>query len=440
MTVMLVGAVALSVGLIWAALAWLGVPNRSGQSVTVTEVLEVIKISLAIVAGTGGVVALIVAYRKQRVTEVGEQREQAKLYAERFDKAADKLGSESGAVRLAGIHALASLADDWVGGRQMCIDVLCAYLRMPRGSRPDATNPEGLVAWHGMAEVRATAIRLISAHLQRGAPIPWHGHDFDFTGVTFDTRASFATAVFSAGKVRFDGAVFSGGRVTFDGAVFSGGTVSFDGASFSGGEVRFLRATFSGSTVSFEDAAFSAGTVGFDEATFAGGKVRFPRASFSGGRVSFDGATFSNGTVSYHNAAFSGGSISYIGALFSGGYVSFGGATFSAGIFSFEDARFATGAITFSGSIFSGGMVRFDRATFRGSSIAFANADFAGSTVAFDNSIFDYAPLFRDAKFSGGVVDLRLVQWGSWTAHLPEQAPGLLLATTDSVTEDAVEC
>ncbi|MFC4587558.1 hypothetical protein [Sphaerisporangium corydalis] len=63
-------------------------------------------------------VALVVAYRKQRVTEAGESRKQAKLHAERFDKAGDKLGNDSAAVRLAGVHALAALADDWTGGRQ----------------------------------------------------------------------------------------------------------------------------------------------------------------------------------------------------------------------------------------------------------------------------------------------------------------------------------
>src|SRR5690606_24918371 len=30
-----------------------------------------------------------------------------------------------------GVYAMASLADDWEQGRQMCIDVLRAYLRMP---------------------------------------------------------------------------------------------------------------------------------------------------------------------------------------------------------------------------------------------------------------------------------------------------------------------
>ncbi|GAA1299463.1 hypothetical protein Psi02_62700 [Planotetraspora silvatica] len=49
---------------------------------------------------------------------------QSKLFAERFYKAREMLGSDSAAVRLAGVHALASLADDWVGGRQMRANVV----------------------------------------------------------------------------------------------------------------------------------------------------------------------------------------------------------------------------------------------------------------------------------------------------------------------------
>ncbi|WP_436528544.1 hypothetical protein [Actinoplanes sp. HUAS TT8] len=89
------------------------------------------KIALAVVAGIGGVVALTVAYRKQGHAEAAERRENTKLFSERFGKAAEQLGSDKAAVRLAGVYAMAGLADDWIIGRQTCIDVLCAYLRKP---------------------------------------------------------------------------------------------------------------------------------------------------------------------------------------------------------------------------------------------------------------------------------------------------------------------
>ena len=50
---------------------------------------------------------------------------------ERFATAADQLDSGKPAVRLAGVYAMADLADDWAENRQTCVDVLCAYLRMP---------------------------------------------------------------------------------------------------------------------------------------------------------------------------------------------------------------------------------------------------------------------------------------------------------------------
>jgi hypothetical protein len=60
---------------------------------------------------------------------------------ERFGRAADQIGSEQAAVRLAGVYAMAKLADDWAEERQTCIDVLCAYLRMPY--TPPPLTPSG---------------------------------------------------------------------------------------------------------------------------------------------------------------------------------------------------------------------------------------------------------------------------------------------------------
>ncbi|KUF14698.1 hypothetical protein AT728_29285 [Streptomyces silvensis] len=55
-------------------------------------------------------VALIVAYRRQRVDEDGALREATRLHTERFTTAVSQLEA-SPAVRLGGAHALAGLAD-----------------------------------------------------------------------------------------------------------------------------------------------------------------------------------------------------------------------------------------------------------------------------------------------------------------------------------------
>ena len=65
------------------------------------------------------------------------------MFNERFTAIAAQLGDNKAAVQLAGVHAMAGLADDWATNRQTCIDVLCAYLRMPYepDPGPEADTP-----------------------------------------------------------------------------------------------------------------------------------------------------------------------------------------------------------------------------------------------------------------------------------------------------------
>jgi hypothetical protein len=72
-----------------------------------------------------------------------QERELAstRLLNERFTTAAGQLGDDKPAVRLAGVYAMAGLADDWPQQRQTCVDVLCAYLRMPYEPDPGDEAP-----------------------------------------------------------------------------------------------------------------------------------------------------------------------------------------------------------------------------------------------------------------------------------------------------------
>ena len=154
---------------------------------------------------------------------------------------------------------MAGLADDWEENRQTCVDVLCAYLRMPYEPDPgdEAPEPERL-AFRASREVRHTVIRVIAAHLKDGAAVSWQGLDFDFTGVVFD-GGDFTGATVLRRHGQLPRRQFSGG-VTFTGAEFSGGPSlhqrhvlrrqgHFRGAEFSGGRVSFNGAMFSGGTV-----------------------------------------------------------------------------------------------------------------------------------------------------------------------------------------------
>src|SRR5438876_10392735 len=119
-----------------------------------------------IIAGALTVIGTLVAqYFGRRATSkqlsrtLGEQR--TRTLNERFATAAEQLGSDKPAVRLAGVYAMAGLADDWEENRQTCVDVLCAYLRMPYEPDPgqDAPKPQRL-AFQAIREVRHTVIRV----------------------------------------------------------------------------------------------------------------------------------------------------------------------------------------------------------------------------------------------------------------------------------------
>ncbi len=191
------------------------------------------------------------AQREQLERTLAEQH--VRTLNDRFATATEKLGLDKPpTVRLAGVYAMAGLADDWEDNRQACIEVLSGYLRMPYAQEPGAGEEERL-GFLADREVRHTVIRVVTAHLRDGAKVSWQGRNFDFTGVVFD-GGSFRGAKFSGSGVDFIGAKFPSGRVDFGEAEFSSGKVAFGGAEFSGGAVDFRGARFSGGEVDFSGA------------------------------------------------------------------------------------------------------------------------------------------------------------------------------------------
>ena len=230
-------AVSFTVAVVGLALAWLawvllGVAGfRRHGPPALNNTVGVLQLVFASVAGAGALVALIVAYRRQKIAEADSAHDRTRVFNERFTTIAAQLGDAQPAVRLAGVHAMAGLADDWKSNRQTCIDVLCAYLRLPYEPDPgeQALAPERL-AFRASREVRHTVIRVISAHLSGAATVSWQGLNFDFTGVVFDNGGDFSHAKFTGGTATFNGAEFTGGRVDFGLAEFTGGTVNFSDA------------------------------------------------------------------------------------------------------------------------------------------------------------------------------------------------------------------
>lgn len=275
----------------------------------------------ATATATGAVIALVVNYRKQRDAEEGR-------FAQQFADAAAQLGSVAPAVRIAGVYAIAALADRNEKHRQQCIDALCGYLRLPydpeAGARHLASrtierpsgpveHPATITTIHSYRpedrEVRLTIIRVIRDHLRDPkAPTTWCGRDLDFTAVVFDGGD-------------FSGARFTGGQVSFGGAQFTGGVISFKSAKFLGGNVAFSGAHFCGASVEFYQAEFKSGVTWFTMARFSGGAVGFMMTQFAGGIVSFEDAEFTGSVVDFLAARFTGGHVTFKGAEFTGGQV-----------------------------------------------------------------------------------------------------------------------
>ncbi|MEV5452263.1 hypothetical protein [Streptomyces sp. NPDC052535] len=159
---------------------------------------DLVKLSFGVVAGAGALVALVVAYRRQRVDEAGVHREATRLHTERFSVAVDKLGSDSPAVRLGGVHALAGLADDAPDDslRQTCIDVLCAYLQLPFTPDPgdDPAHQEEHHRYLALRKVRHTILRLIGDHYRRPKGPAAPGRDTTSTLPASPSTASWTSA------------------------------------------------------------------------------------------------------------------------------------------------------------------------------------------------------------------------------------------------------
>lgn len=287
---LLVGA-GTSLLLLWV-FGWPSLP-RSTQF-TAANTIELLKIVLAVIAGFGGVVLLSVNHRKQKVAEGDhrlalrqEEREKSKLLNERFAAAAEQLAHDSQQVQLAGVYALAGLADDWDDGRQKCVEVLISYLRL---------------AEPGESEVVDTIFRTFRERLTTDTP--WCDLDYDFTGmklVDMDFREfTFRGAVildhvsFGGEETTFAGTRFEG-RLRCHGTEFLAVTTNFRGTVFAG-EADFLAARFT--DVELSAASFDGGRLSFAECSFRGavhgeglllhrGVLRFDRCHFENAEIRF---------------------------------------------------------------------------------------------------------------------------------------------------------
>ncbi|MCC8249145.1 pentapeptide repeat-containing protein, partial [Saccharothrix luteola] len=265
----------------------------SATSFTTTELLDLLKIGLAVVGGLGAVVALAVAYRKQQVSEAAhhiaawqEQRERTKFLNERYGKAAEQLGHDKSAVRLAGVYAIVGLADDWPAQRQTCVDVLCGYLRMPY---PEDSSER---------QVRQAIITTLLDHSWDNA---WDTKAvvIDFRNVEFEnldlSRRTFA------GNFNFDHAVFHGDLTDFGSTTFTG-VVTFRGARFKSKSTLFSEITGRDAVIDFSEATFSGDLVEFSESRLTNTTVDFNGATVEDAQVNFEWGVSENSAIRWDRA------------------------------------------------------------------------------------------------------------------------------------------
>nr|WP_232541370.1 pentapeptide repeat-containing protein [Nocardia bovistercoris] len=210
---------------------------------------------------------------------------------------------------------MGALADDWHSRDrqdevQVCIDVLCGYLRLPylreHGdshltkrviSRPrnnlDRNSARGAVEDHfeyrqNDREVRQTIVKVIASRLKKDEEHPWSICDFDFSDAVFE-NANFSEVLFE-GNANFDGAEFYSDKWTvFMGSIFEG-DASFDGAKFHEKETLFMWTLFK-EAANFNNAEFYGDLTAFDGAAFAGGAL-FRKAKFYSTDTFFTGMVF----------------------------------------------------------------------------------------------------------------------------------------------------
>jgi uncharacterized protein YjbI with pentapeptide repeats len=353
--------------------------------------LEAIKTAGTIVIGSGGAVALWLAVRRQRTAELAiaqkdrelrqkdhDQAHTARDAVERrvtelYTMAAAQLGSEHAHVRIAGIYALERLAQNNPDQRQVIVNVLCAYLRMPHTTDDtDSTEPDPDRELRRTQErqVRLTAQRLLTTHLRRD-----HSGDAFWPDITLDL-AGATLLDFNLDRCHLHGA-------TFDAARFHG-TAEFSLTEFTG-PLAFSNTRFTG------DARFI-NTAWVEPADFTQARfdhnANFAKATFRS-NATFDGTQFEG------NADFSGTRFDYVW---------------------FDNARFAQTA-KFDGARFTGrtqfgadehnaphfnGRTYFRAAQFD-QDVGFSGTRFA-DTVVFDDAVFHDFVSFNDAVFADSAI------------------------------------
>lgn len=304
-------SVAVVAGLSWLFAAyetarwrpWLHEPRLSQD-----RLFDIIRNAVTTAAALGVGITLFFSYRRQRTTEATQritaeaqltaaaaqdtaakalelsnkqyelerERRQDAVVADlrsRYSRAADQMGEPALASKLAGVFALATLADDWdrqensFADRQTCIDLLVAtYRASAEGTEPGALETKSAI-WRTVID----RFKSKSNHGRR-----WVGSHLDFSGIrnpdsglidlridgSLDfSRTTSDKPMLVQATTLVDGGVLSFARsrherIEFQGCSFSGGILDLSGVAV-GHRVAFLGCVFDGTFLVLSNAATS---------------------------------------------------------------------------------------------------------------------------------------------------------------------------------------
>ncbi|AGZ45066.1 hypothetical protein AFR_34040 [Actinoplanes friuliensis DSM 7358] len=268
----------------------MGLANQAIPASRPQAQIDAVKTGLSVAAGIAAAGALMLAVRRQRLAEIAHLSQDhdaaEKRKNEMYVKAVEQIASERPQVRMAGFYALEQLGQNNPEVRQMVVDVICAYLRMPFVPPPeayripywarDAANDLALMSLEGrldeahQARFEEWQVRMLAQEildhktLKYGDPVP----DSYWPGLSLNlTDAVLVNWHFGGGHIEhgnFSGATFIG-RCFLDNTTFTG-QAWFRGAVFVG-PTSFFRSVFE-FTADFHDAEFKQ-DAHFVEAEFA---------------------------------------------------------------------------------------------------------------------------------------------------------------------------
>lgn len=176
----LFGTLVVAASLIYWQAELLTLDGESVSSVDSPELLDITRSTAFSLGAIGAIAALLVGYRRQKSTEDAHQQEldkhahevqkhadevdaarknlalerdkqraeQISKLHDRYAKAVEQLADDKVTIRLGGVYVLAALAEDWrerdnYRQQQVCVDMLCSYLRSAEYKAVESESASG---------------------------------------------------------------------------------------------------------------------------------------------------------------------------------------------------------------------------------------------------------------------------------------------------------